>query len=288
MAISTSTRVDMADVFHRYGIELKQKGGHWWACCPVHQEKTPSCDVNLEKGVWHCFGCDEGGDGIALVMKRENVSFPEALSILGLDDAGGGSGARAPYVQPVAAPSPTAADRAQDDEDRQAIDAARQLYAACVPLMDSPAAWYGESRGVPTLMAAASGVRYHPDYLRGGPAVVFPVLDQAEEVTAVQGRFLFPSPADTDRPDKKTRGRLRGVFCTAAALDQREIIVTEAPIDSLSLAACGFPSIALLGTHYPEWLPGARTWPRITTEPAIVRRKSCMVTCRRMAAGCFD
>jgi DNA primase len=40
-------------------------------------------------------------------------------------------------------------------------------------------------------------------------------------------------------------------------MDQRQVIVTEAPLDSLSLAVCGFPSIALLGTHYPDWLPGA-------------------------------
>ena len=91
---------------------------------------------------------------------------------------------------------------------------------------------------------------------------MFPVVYQDQEqqktrISAVQGRYLFPAPAGSDRPDKKTRGRLKGIFYTVNGTQQEYVIVTEAPLDALSLAACGFPALALLGTHYPDWLPAA-------------------------------
>jgi len=243
---------DIARALARYGIAVPPGKTHFQILCPVHQEKTASCDVDLEKGVWHCFGCGKGGDGIALVMQREGVTFPEALRSLGIDNQGGGSTARPPSLPPTS--GETTGD---GEEDREAIDAARRLYAACRPLPDTPAQFYAETRGVSYALAETSGARYCPDFLRGGPALVFPVTDQAGEVTAVQGRYVFPASAGSNRPDKKTRGRLWGVYCTAGALDQREVIITEAPLDALSLAVCGFPAIALLGTKYPAWLPAA-------------------------------
>ncbi len=254
---------DMLKALARYGIQapaIRRQKFH--VCCPIHQEKTPSCHIDLNKQVWHCFGCDTGGDAVQLVQLAEKVTYPEALRILGLADqqeAGIHSARNTP------APPPRRADPApaDDAEDRRAMADARRIYDACSLLGDTPAGWYCQSRGIPLAIAAAAGARYHADFLRGGPAAVFPVFDAAGQLTAVQGRYLAPAPKDSKRPDKKTRGRLRGVFLTmAGAITQPgAVIVTEAPLDACSLAAVGFPALALLGTHYPDWLPariGAR------------------------------
>ena len=63
-------------------VELKPRGNEFWACCPFHGEKTPSFHIIPATQVWHCFGCGEGGDCFTYVMKRENLSFPEAIHYL--------------------------------------------------------------------------------------------------------------------------------------------------------------------------------------------------------------
>lgn len=63
-------------------VQLKQRGQEFWGCCPFHNEKTPSFHVSPQTGLWHCFGCGEGGDVFAYVEKRDNVSFVEALRYL--------------------------------------------------------------------------------------------------------------------------------------------------------------------------------------------------------------
>ena len=72
-------RVDIVDVVSRY-VELKRKGSNWQACCPFHNERTPSFIVNPNRNTWHCFGaCQEGGNAISFVMKYCNMTFPEAV-----------------------------------------------------------------------------------------------------------------------------------------------------------------------------------------------------------------
>ena len=63
-------------------VELKPRGHEFWGCCPFHGEKTPSFHIIPATQVWHCFGCGEGGDCFTYVMKRENLSFPEAIRYL--------------------------------------------------------------------------------------------------------------------------------------------------------------------------------------------------------------
>lgn len=72
---------DIVDVISQY-VPLKQKGNSYSACCPFHQEKTPSFSVNTSGQYFHCFGCHESGNVISFIMKKENVTFPEALKIL--------------------------------------------------------------------------------------------------------------------------------------------------------------------------------------------------------------
>jgi DNA primase len=63
-------------------VQLRQRGGEWWGCCPFHHEKTPSFKVNPSTGLWKCFGCGKGGDVFTYVMERESLDFVGALRYL--------------------------------------------------------------------------------------------------------------------------------------------------------------------------------------------------------------
>ena len=74
-------RCDIVELINSY-VPLKQTGSSWQACCPFHQEKTPSFKVNPEKQIFHCFGCGKGGNVFTFVMDTEGLNFPEAARIL--------------------------------------------------------------------------------------------------------------------------------------------------------------------------------------------------------------
>ncbi|MEG2934604.1 MAG: DNA primase [Gordonibacter sp.] len=58
---------------------VKQRGRDFWCCCPLHNEKTPSFKIDPVLQLWHCFGCNEGGDVFGFLMKTEDLTFPEAV-----------------------------------------------------------------------------------------------------------------------------------------------------------------------------------------------------------------
>ncbi len=70
-----------ADVIEVVGdyVSLKKKGSNWTACCPFHNEKTPSFAVSPAKGIYKCFGCGKAGDSIKFIMDIEGLSYGEAL-----------------------------------------------------------------------------------------------------------------------------------------------------------------------------------------------------------------
>lgn len=72
---------NIVSVIGRY-IHLERKGGKYWACCPFHNEKTPSFTVSEDEGFFYCFGCKESGDVISFVQKYESCDFAEAVAIL--------------------------------------------------------------------------------------------------------------------------------------------------------------------------------------------------------------
>lgn len=74
-------RLNLADVIGEY-VPLKRLGGHWKGLCPFHQEKTPSFVVSPDKGIWHCFGCGEGGDIFSFVQRVEGLDFRGSLKLL--------------------------------------------------------------------------------------------------------------------------------------------------------------------------------------------------------------
>src|SRR4029079_3247607 len=63
-------------------VQLKKAGSTYKGLCPFHSEKTPSFTVTPARDSWKCFGCGEGGDIFNFVMRRDGLSFPEALKVL--------------------------------------------------------------------------------------------------------------------------------------------------------------------------------------------------------------
>lgn len=63
-------------------VTLKKRGANHIACCPFHNEKTPSFSVSASKGIYKCFGCGKSGTAVRFVMEHENMSYTEALKYL--------------------------------------------------------------------------------------------------------------------------------------------------------------------------------------------------------------
>ena len=75
------SRVDIVEVISAY-IPLKRAGRNFKACCPFHQEKTPSFMVSPDRQIYHCFGCGESGNAFKFLMRYERMEFPEAAGTL--------------------------------------------------------------------------------------------------------------------------------------------------------------------------------------------------------------
>ena len=75
-------RVDIVALFAHFNVTLSKKGKSYTACCPWHDDASPSLSVDREKGLYNCFGCGESGDVVTLVGKMKGLSFSEAMQYL--------------------------------------------------------------------------------------------------------------------------------------------------------------------------------------------------------------
>ncbi|MCZ7644129.1 MAG: DNA primase [Planctomycetota bacterium] len=189
---------DIQDVVRSYGVELKRAGRNVKACCPFHQEKTASFNVNPEGQYFKCFGCGESGDVYSFVMKIEGVGFPEALRILA-DRAG----------IPVEV-DPQAIQRSKKEGDWKSYlyrlnQSAAALYRELLHSEAGAAARaYLEGRGIDEASWEAFGLGYAPE--QGSP-VTQRLLAQKAPVKALE-RAGLAGLRDDGSPYDYFRGRL--------------------------------------------------------------------------------
>jgi hypothetical protein len=138
-------------------------------------------------------------------------------------------------------------------QDEHKADELRAQLGRLRPLENTRGAAYLLGRGLPLEVCEAAGVRFSPNWF-GRSAVYFPLHNRADEVVAGQGRYVD----GRDDPKTRTLGDLKGgLFWAAGAWNVPALILTEAPIDALSLATAGFPAFAFCGKTGPAWLPKA-------------------------------
>jgi DNA primase len=147
-------RAPIEDVVRERVPALRKSGALWVACCPFHDERTPSFKVDPRRGTWHCFGaCGTGGDPISFVQRFDNVEFWDALEILAartgveLPRRGHGSGESAGVDRDVYA----------------VLEHATRFYRGEMRTTEGQAAQrYMRSRGLTDLTSEAFGVGYAP------------------------------------------------------------------------------------------------------------------------------
>ena len=225
-------------------------------------------EVETTTGAWRCYRCHTWGRLREYWQPREARRGAAMRRAFGLDPAPATWWPPAPPASgkrsTPAAPPPTERSRPGTPlapprsatppgavtAPRPAFDW-RGAFAAAAEIDQTRAArTYLERRGIPVELAAAAGVHGTPVWY-GRPAVLFPLHDRAGDLVAVAGRYLDGRP-----PKARTGGRVSaGVFATPGARAAERLFICEAPIDALSLAACGLPALATCGTHWPDWLP---------------------------------
>jgi hypothetical protein len=205
--------------------------------------------ANVESGLWNCQRCKTGGKLRDFWEERPTPDrrTHQATALR-----------RAFELPPTPAPSTTAGDETWHDQ-----------LPTMRPLADTPGAVYMSGRGIPYDLAHAAGVRYTPGWAprnaengcyKAGPAVVFPMRDQAGKLVAANGRYIHAAA----KPKTRTGGDAReGVFATPGAWKMDTFIIVEGPIDALSMAHAGYPAIAVVGCTLPLWLPRACAFKRV-------------------------
>ena len=266
-------RADIVEVVGRR-VQLKKAGREFKACCPFHDEKTPSFTVSPAKGFYHCFGCGAHGTAIGFLMEFDHMSFVEAIESL----------AQSMGVDVPRSESDKPARRY--DELFSLLDTVARHWQAC--LKDAPQAVdYVKQRGIDGSTARRFGIGYAPDgwsnvldkfgkspeaierllatgliiardngghYDRFRDRIMFPIRDARGRTIGFGGRALGDGePKYLNSPETvlSHKGReLYGLYEARQALRQiDQLVVVEGYMDAVALARHGIDfAVATLGT----------------------------------------
>jgi DNA primase len=135
-------------------VKITRAGREWKACCPFHNEKTPSFTINDEKGFYHCFGCGAHGDAIRWMTDQRGLPFMDAVKELA-----------AAAGMEVPAPDPRAAERQEQQKSlRDVTEAAANWFVDQLNGADGEAARaYIKQRGLSDEIRRAFGIGFAPD-----------------------------------------------------------------------------------------------------------------------------
>lgn len=276
-------RVDIVDLVGR-SVSLRQAGRSFKGLCPFHHEKTPSFHVNPQLGIFHCFGCNAGGNAFAFLMRHDNLTFPEAVRALGREcgievpeehaGAEQGVGRRLREACAVAERFYRASLQSAEGAAARAYLAGRGFDAeACArfAIGFAPDRWEALVRAlaaarVPVAAALQAGLvgegqRGHYDRLRG--RVVFPIRDVRGDPVAFGGRALpdaqgrAPDPKYLNTPESPLFRKREAFYGMPDALEAirraGRAVVVEGYFDRIALARAGLEeALATCGTALTE------------------------------------
>ena len=267
-------RVDIVDVVDQQ-VHLKKSGANFVACCPFHNEKTPSFSVSQTKQFYHCFGCGAHGTALGFLMEYNGLPFVDAVRQLA-----DGVGLQVPQSE-----NKEAGAQRKDTADLSAIlTTALNFYRA--QLKDSPNAIdYLKRRGVSGHIAARFGIGYAPDgwqnlatvfpnygdkslvtagliidgdsgkrYDRFRDRIMFPIWNQRNEVIGFGGRVIDKGePKYLNSPETPVFEKGRELYGLTQAMKairaSGKVIVVEGYMDVVALAQHGVEyAVATLGT----------------------------------------
>ena len=269
-------RLDVVEVIDRR-VPLKKAGKDFKACCPFHNEKTPSFTVSRPKQFYHCFGCGVSGTAITFLMEFEHLSFPEAV-----EELAGEAGLEVPDTGPArSGDNPTLplleilgeASRYYKDQLRSHRDASTTIaylkqrgltgeIAAQFDLGYAPTGWDNLSSTADNeekldLMVKAGLISKRESgghYDRFRARVIFPIHDNKGRVIAFGGRLLDEGePKYLNSPETPVfhkGSELYNLHRARSAIAQQQLsIVVEGYMDVLALAQHGIDHcVATLGT----------------------------------------
>ena len=271
-------------------VKVQKAGREYKACCPFHNEKTPSFTINDEKGFYHCFGCGAHGDAIRWMTDQRGLPFMEAVKELA-----------ATAGMDVPAADPRAAKRAEQAKGlHDAMGAAQDFFVAQLGGIDGgEARAYMQKRGITPATAQAFGFGYSPDsrgklkgalkdfgepmlveagllidpdaleqdsgkgrkrdsYDRFRGRLMLPIRDIRGRTIAFGGRILGAGePKYLNSPDTPLFDKGRTLYnidkASPASRQSGRVIVVEGYMDVIALAQAGFgEAVAPLGTALTE------------------------------------
>ncbi len=280
-------RVPIEDAVRERVGELKRAGALWVACCPFHDEKTPSFKVDPRRGTWHCYGsCGTGGDVLSFVEQFDGVAFSDALELLAAQAGvelpgnwrsgrGGDDGERYQALYAVLEQAQEAfrrclngptGQRALSYLQRRGITAetADAFGLGFVPEQGSPLTELARRSGKEALEAsvAAGLVRQSEgrtyDFFRG--RLMIPIRDPRGRTVGFGGRKLSddsegPKYVNTSETPVFKKGRL--VYGLDRAMEgarrERHLILVEGYTDVMAAHQVGVRNVvAVLGTSTTE------------------------------------
>ena len=262
-------------------VRLKKAGKNYQACCPFHNEKSPSFSVSPEKQFYHCFGCGAHGNAIGFLMEYDGLNFPDAVEelagTLGVTvprDEGGRGGSQTP-----AGPAPSA-------DQYQLMNQASQFYQSQLR-KSSEAINYLKGRGLSGEIVKQFAIGYAPSgwdglkqllvrnreqeqqlitlgmliqkesggsYDRFRDRIMFPIRDRRGRIIGFGGRVLGDgTPKYLNSPETPIFHKGKELFglyeIKAANRNPPRVLIVEGYMDVVALAQYGIDyAVASLGT----------------------------------------